>query len=97
MTVDKDLIDYDKLDHRMLTEDEQAKKLKNVIIDIGVLYDSDGNIEKYFRVKYFKDAAEYIKIRNETASKIENDEPVDPEIEDRLKKEFKHLIETNQL
>lgn len=28
---------------------------------------------------------------------IRDDQPVDLEIEDRLKKEFKHLIETNQL
>lgn len=95
MTVDKDLIDYDKLDHSLPSKEEVEKGMR--LYNIGVLYDSDGNIEKYFRVKYFKDAAEYIKIRNETASKIENDEPVDPEIEDRLKKEFKHLIETNQL
>lgn len=38
MTVDKDLIDYDKLDHRMLTEDEQAKKLR--IFDLGGMYDT---------------------------------------------------------
>lgn len=95
MVTKKDLIDYDKLDHSLPSKEEVEQGMR--LYNIGVLYDSDGNIEKYFRVKYFKDAAEYIKIRNETASKIENNEPVDPEIEDRLKKEFKHLIETNQL
>lgn len=95
MVIDKKLIDYDKLDHRMLTEDEQAKKLR--IFDLGGMYDTSDFFERELKVKYFKSCEEYIKIRTMVEKQIRDDQPVDPEIEDRLKKEFKHLIETNQL
>lgn len=95
MTVDKKLIDYDKLDHSLPSQEDINKGMR--LYDIGVMYDSSDNFEKYFKVKYFKNADEYIKIRDETSFKIQTDQPVDPEIEDRLKKEFQHLIETNQL
>lgn len=95
MVTDKKLIDYDKLDHRMLTEDEQAKNLR--IFDLGGMYDTSDFFESGLRVKYFKSCEEYIKIRTMVEKQIRDDQPVDPEIEDRLKKEFKHLIETNQL
>lgn len=38
MVVDKKLIDFDKLDHRMLTADGQTKKLR--IFDLGGMYDT---------------------------------------------------------
>lgn len=95
MVIDKKLIDYDNLDHRMLTEDEQAKKLR--IFDLGGMYDTSDFFESELKVKYFKSCEEYIKIRTMVEKQIRDDQPVDPEIEDRLKKEFKHLIETNQL